>query len=53
MTDEPKITEDQPFPGVTNTQAPKQPAGNEPQKPKPDTAGDREGQTREPGYDEA
>jgi len=48
MSDKP--TEDQPVPGETNRQAPEPPAVP---KPRPEKAGDREGQTREPGYDEA
>ncbi|MCG5239848.1 hypothetical protein [Azospirillum doebereinerae] len=49
MSDKPM--EDQPVPGAINKQAPKQPdTGN---APKPEKADDREGQTREPGYDEA
>ncbi|MFP5515905.1 MAG: hypothetical protein ACLGJC_22835 [Alphaproteobacteria bacterium] len=59
MSDKP--TEDQPTQGERNRQAPetpsigqtKEPAGNDPKKSDSEKASDREGQTREPGYDEA
>lgn len=59
MSDRPK--EDQPVSGEVNQQIPKvpsigqdkEPAGNGMQRPKAEKAKDAEGQTREPGYDEA
>ncbi len=59
MSDKP--TEDQPTQGERNRQAPdlpsigqnKESTGNAPKKPASEKASDREGQTREPGYDEA
>ncbi|HYF88776.1 hypothetical protein [Azospirillum sp.] len=59
MSDKP--TEDQPTEGERNRQAPEtpsigqseEPTGNAPKKPGSEKASDREGQTREPGYDEA
>lgn len=59
MSDRPK--EDQSVPGETNKQVPEvpsigqdqEPAGNGVQRPKAEKAEDAEGQTREPGYDEA
>lgn len=58
MSDKP--TEDQPVPGESNRQAPQPPdtpslgQEREPQGGRgPEKAKDREGQTREPGYDEA
>lgn len=62
MSDKP--TEDQPIPGEINRQAPeppetpslgqeREPRGDRAKRPKPENADDREGQTREPGYDEA
>jgi len=48
MSDKP--TEDQPVPGEINKQVPEQPGAR---KPQPEKADDREGQTRELGYDEA
>lgn len=59
MSDKP--TQDQPVEGEVNKQAPKTPStgpekapnGNGMKRPDSETASDREGQTREPGYDEA
>lgn len=59
MSDKP--TEDQPVEGEVNKQAPetpsagaeKAPDGSGMKRPGSETASDREGQTREPGYDEA
>lgn len=59
MSDRP--TEDQPVSGEVNQQVPevpsigqdKEPAGNGTRRPKAEKTDDAEGQTREPGYDEA
>ena len=52
MSDKPN--EDQPTQGERNRQAPDSPSiGHDPKKPASEKASDREGQTREPGYDEA
>ncbi|WP_372399696.1 hypothetical protein ABMY26_29265 [Azospirillum sp. HJ39] len=52
MSDKP--TEDQPVPDAVNRQVPKKrPDGDAAHRPGPGQADDREGQTREPGYDEA
>lgn len=59
MSDKP--TQDQPVEGEVNKQAPESPSvspkkprnGNDAKRPDSEKASDREGQTREPGYDEA
>lgn len=59
MSDKP--AEDQPVQGEVNKQAPdvpsirseKEPNGNDVKRPASEKANDREGQTREQGYDEA
>lgn len=59
MSDKP--TQDQPVEGEVNKQAPESPSvrpekapnGNDAKRPDSGKASEREGQTREPGYDEA